>query len=269
MITLNLQKIKLTGEILVAFLLFSLFQGCSSVPVQPSGPPFGPEEIGCILSNFGKQRERVQSAFSSGRLTVRTNGSEYDANILIVGTKNPLRTKIEITHPWGRPLLHILIRDARLHLLSFTEKEYYIGNIGVSDPSKFFPIPLDLDHIWTLVRSYPVLYDSNRAVSYEKNQIMLLNEKGELVQVIHLYPQTDLPSMVSYPKQGIKISFADFQNEDGIQHAKKIRLEYPDNDTTLRLHLKHIAFDKKVPTSIFQITIPAGFKMLSLPCTQP
>jgi len=267
--TLNPEKLKPAVGILISFLVFFLFQSCAPVPVKPPSSPFTNQEIVRILSSFREQQKRVHTSFSSGRLTVRSGGSEYDANILIVGTGNPFKTKIEITHLWGRTLLHVLIHDARLQILSFPEKEYYLGRLGISGTSKFLPIRLDPDHVRTLVRGYPILCEHNRAISYEPNQITLLNRKGEAVQVIRLYPETCLPCLISFPKQGITISFSGFQNEGGIQYAKKITVEDPGARTTLILKLKQTVFNETIPKSIFEMKIPADFKILTLPLTSP
>jgi hypothetical protein len=266
---LNPEKTKAHAGILVAFLFLSLFQGCAVVPVKPPGPPFGYQEIDRIIANLREQQERVHTSFSSGSLTLRCNGSKYDANVLIVGTKNPFKVKIEIAHPWGRPLLHILILDATLHILSFTEKEYFLGRIDIPGPSKFLPISLAHDHLWTLVRTYPILCEHKLAVSYKANRITLLNGKDKTVQVIHFCPQTNHPSTVSFPEHDIEISFDDFQIINGIRHAEKIRLEDHGTKTILKLDLKQTAFNETIPAAIFEMTIPSGFKMLSLPCTSP
>jgi redox-regulated HSP33 family molecular chaperone len=71
--------------------------------------PLTREQVHQILSTLIVQSEQAESFISSGRLKVKVDESEFNANILLAGTKSPFRIKMEVTHRWGRPLFHILI----------------------------------------------------------------------------------------------------------------------------------------------------------------
>ncbi len=252
------------NKVPISLLVLFLFQSCAPIPVKPPPSPYGHQETDRIVAGFREQETRVDTFFSSGRLTVKTKNSESGSDILIVGSKNPFKLKIELTHAWGRPLLHIMIHDSVLQILSFTEKKYYHGHLGTPDSLKFFPARLDPDQVWALLRAYPVLREYSRAVSFKGNQITLLNGKAEPVQVVDLYSESTLPRLVSFPEQGIKVSFSDFKNDKGLKYARKIRLDDSKTETILMLKLKQMVFNKTLPESIFSLKKPKDFEMLLL-----
>ncbi len=246
------------------FLLFAsfFFQCCAPVSVQQPSRLFDQKKITDLVSMGREQERRVHALFSSGRLTIKRRGSEAELNTLIAGVRDSGKIKIEITHPWGRPLLHILLNEKRFQILSFSEKRYYSGHLGSLDPSGFFPGMLDPDQIWTFVRGYPVIRGHNRAVSLKDNQATLLNTNGEFVQVIDFYPQNSPPCSVFFPGQDIKITFSNFQNEDGIYYARKVGLNDPRTGSQLTFDLKQVVFNKVIPKEIFQLEKPAGFETI-------
>jgi hypothetical protein len=259
---LNLKKqIPLGVFFLLLFASFFL-QFCAPVSIQQPFRLFDHKKITDLISMSREQERRVHTLFSSGRLTIKGRGSEAELNTLIAGVRDSGKIKIEITHPWGRPLLHILINEKRFEILSFSEKRYYSGHLGSFDPSGIFPGMLDADQIWTFVRGYPVIRKHSRAISLKNNQTTLLNTSGELVQVIDFYPQSSPPCSVVFPGQDIKITFSNFQNEDGIHYAQKVGLNDPRTDSQLTFDLKQVVFNKAIPDEIFQLEKPVGFETM-------
>jgi hypothetical protein len=252
------------NRIQISLLVLFLFQSCAPIPVKPPPSPYGYQEIARIISGFREQETRVDTFYSSGRLTVKAKNSESGSDILIVGSKKPFKLKIELTHAWGRPLLHITIHDSELQILSFTEKKYYHGQLGTPGSLKFFPARLDPDQAWALLRAYPGLRKYSRAVSLKGNQITLLNGKAEPIQVLDLYSEGTLPRLVSFPEQDIKVSFSDFESASGLKYARKIRLDDSKTETILVLKLKQMVFNKTLPESIFNLEKPKDFEMLPL-----
>lgn len=248
----------------MAVLGLGLLQSCAPRAIQSLPPPLGREEISHIISSFRDQEERVHGFISSGRLILEHKGSESESNILMLGTRDPYKIKIEITHPWGRPLLHILIQKTSLHILSFSEKRLYLGHMGTSAPLNLLPGRLDPDQVWSLARGYPVLGNYQYANSSKLDQITLLNGKTKIVQVIDLYPQENLPHQISFPEQGIKVSFSDFENENGIYYAEKITLDDPEAEAILVLDRKQMVFNKSIPEAAFALEIPPDFAVLPL-----
>lgn len=239
------------------------FPGCAGIPVQPP-PPFSPQKIAQILSEIGEQENKADTLFSTGKLMIKGEDLESESDILIVGSKAPFKVKIEITHPWGRPILHILATETNLHILSFPEKRYYLGLLGNSAPLGFFPKSLKPDQLWSLVRGFPILRKNDHAVSLKGNQIMLLNQNAEIVQTIDFFPQSHLPRLVSFPEQNTNIYLSNYQKENKICYAREIRLNDPVSASDLSINLKQMVFNKPIPEAIYSIKIPADFKTLPL-----
>ena len=239
-----------------------LFQNCALVSTQPPSLPFGPQKIAELISVVNEQDKKVHSFFYSGRLTLKMNGAETESSILVAGTRDPVRIKIEITHTWGRPLFHILINESMLHIISFDDQQYYSGSLGTITSTKFFPGKLDADQVWALLRGYPVLRKHNHAVSLKGGQITLLNKKSETVQVIDFYPQSNLCRLILFPERDIKLSFSKFQKKSDIYYARNITLNDLDAGTLLSVDLKQMVLNQSVPKGILEIEIPSDYKML-------
>lgn len=251
-------------RILMAGSILILFQSCAPVSVKRPSIPFNHPEIGHIISSLEEQERRVHTVFSSGSLMFKREDSEAESNILIVGARDPFRIKIEVTHSWGTPLLHILIHETGVHILAFREKRYYVGARGNFGPSRSFPVDLHPDQVWALARGYPLLLRHNRAVSAKGDQIMFLNRKGETVQVIDFFPGSVLPHMVSFPGRRAEMSFSDYENQDGTYHASDMILNDRRAGNILALDLKQVVFNKSIPEAVFNLEIPHGFETVVL-----
>jgi len=246
---------------LALFLFAPIFlQCCAPLPVQSPAPPLSPQEIEHRISGFKDQQDRVTAFFSSGRLNVKTKDSESEANTLIIGTRNPFRIKIEITHRWGRQLLHILVNERGLHILSFPERRYYYGPIESLGSWKYFPRGLDRNQLWTFVRGYPVLPQFDRAVSLKGNQITLLNERDKPLQVIDFHPQSHRPRSTAFSGKEAKLHFVRFEKDGPIQYARTVRLDDFKTETTLSLNSKQMIFNNAIPEEIFKLEVPFDYE---------
>jgi len=239
-----------------------LLCGCAQLEIVPS-PPLGPQEITGIISAFKEQERAVHTIVSSGALTLKAQGSESEATFLIVATRNPSQIKIEITHPWGRPLFHVLIKDSCLDMLSFSEKRLYRGRLGSSELLKWIPVPLNHDLLWTLARAYPVLPTHDRVQSMRGGQITLVDSSEEPMQVIDLYPQTSLPKKVCFCRANAEMSFSQYEDNSGILSAREIGVNDTEDHAQLTLEIRQMAFNKPVPQQIFKLQTPRDFDVVS------
>ncbi len=258
-----MDKTQIRQLILSSFLLiFVFFQSCTPVKVKkyPHQPPYTDQEIADILLDLKAQEHAVHTFFSNGTITFHGNGSEFEASSLIVGTIKPFKVKIEITHFWGRPLFHIMIDGNIIHILSFPEKLYYVGDIGRSETSDLLPVRLDTNNLWAIGRGFPLLSDFFIAKSYGGNRISLLNEQGEAIQLLEFYSESDLPHKAVLCKQNLEMSFSNFENHNNIRYARKTRLFDQKTETMLKLKIKQMVLNKTIEASIFDIEVPADFE---------
>ncbi|MFH1351931.1 MAG: DUF4292 domain-containing protein [Pseudomonadota bacterium] len=206
----------------------------------------------------------VFSFYSLGTVLVKNWLWESEANILIMGRKRPLKIKIEITHPWGQPILHILIDEPRLEVLSFRDKRLYVGDYTPQALSKFIPGDLDSNLIWAALRGYPTLLDYDRIGSSGGDQINLFNGKGKEVERITINPDSLLPRLIFLPENFIKLAFSDWQENEGIYNAGEVRLDDMEGKRELILKSKKTVFNKALPDQIFVMEKPPHFESVSL-----
>jgi len=241
-----------------------LSNGCAQFTTRPPSPPLGHQQIAGIISSFKDQESAVHTLISSGTLTIESQGAQSEAEVLIVARRDPSSIRIEITHAWGRPLLHILVDGPRLDILSFSEKRHYRGRLGSPFLLKQIPFPLDSDLLWSLARAYPVLPPYHRAQSEKGDQITLTDKQKSDIQVIDLYPDSNLPRRVWLCRQGTTMSFSNFQDSSDLIYGGEIGLSDAENTTRLTLEIRKMVFNRSVPEAIFQQEAPQDFEEVHL-----
>jgi hypothetical protein len=248
------------------FLPFFLFLlcGCATLFKTSSSPPLSEQEIETALSGIQEQEKKVFSCYSNGHLTVKNWIWNSDFSLLIVGTKEPYRIKIEVTHPWGQPIVHVLIDKTTLKVLSFQEERLYISAFTPEILSEFFPGNFDIGLIWVVLRGYPNLLEYQKAISLGSDQIRLLNEKKDVVEIIDIHPDNHLPRQVSYPQQGIHMVFSEVLEKQGITYARKIKVKNTKEKGSLVIENNEIGFNREFPEEIFVMEKPPLFETFYL-----
>jgi len=282
---LNFTKIHSGTKTLLTALAFFAFQCCSPLMVKPPAPALDEESVTSLVSAFRAQEEKAKTLFFSGTLTLKDQGAENSVQILMIADATPRagtkfrvdtqvradtqvcpygRMKIEITHPWGKTLIHILIEGQRLDILDFTEKRFYRGSLKSKRLSERIPVPLNRCLLWSLARAFPVLLKHQEAASFAGNQITLLDPEGEKIQVFELYSSEPLPHRVSFCKENAVMVFSDFEDEDGILYARKVDFHGPDQKVGLAIEIDQMRFNTPLPEAVFSMEAPRDFKTVHL-----
>jgi hypothetical protein len=259
-------------------LAFLAFQCCAPLTVKPPSPAFDEEKIAAILSTFEAQEGAAKTLFFSGTLTLKIRDGETDVQILMVAEAGFLQTtksgvstgtcpygrmKIEITHAWGKPLLHLLIQGRRLDILDFTEKRFYTGGFQSKRLSELIPVPLDPAVLWSLVRAFPVLLEHRKTASFAGNHISLMDAAGGEIQALELFSEEPLPHRVCFCKQNATLVFSDFENDDGILYARQVDFHGP-NRTELEIEISKMTFNAPLPEAVFSMDVPPDFTFVHL-----
>jgi len=248
---------KLPFFILLIPIIFSM--GCAAL-YRPASPESLSYEIVDLLSKMLDQEEKVSSFYTSGTVLVKGWVWQSEADILIAGNRDPLKIKIEITHPWGKPILHILIDDKRLEILSFDEKRIYFGDLSVGTLSKFLPGAFcDHDLIWSVLRGYPHLARYDKIEFSGVNRISLMNQEEVAIEIIDLYAEKFLPKRAFFPGESLDILFSEFKENNGIYYASEVTVNNIKVGRDLALKRKKIVFNKPIPDQIFILEKPATF----------
>jgi hypothetical protein len=255
--------VKIPFLILTISIIFSM--GCAALyhPVPLTTPR--PREAAEIISNVLDQEERISSFYSLGTVVLKGWVFKSEATILVAGTRKPFKLKIEITHPWGMPVLHILAEDQNIKVLSFEEKKIYTGNITAETLSDLLPGSFwDPAVVWSVLRGYTPIACYEGIGFSATNTISLMDEKGIEIETIELYPEHFLPKRASFPGEPWYISFSEFKENDGIYYASEVSVNNIKGERDLVLNRKQIVFNKPIPDQIFVLEKPAGFNTVYL-----
>jgi hypothetical protein len=252
-------RILLPFFVVVLFFLL-LLCGCATLFKTAPHPPLSKQDVETALSRIQEQESRVSSCYMNGQLTVKNWIWNSDFNLLMVGTKEPYRIKIEVTHPWGHPIIHVLIDRSTLQVLSFQEERLYIGAFTAETLSEFFPGNFDTDLIWTALRGYPNLSKHQKAIPKGSDQVRLLDDKEDVVEIIDIRHDNLLPRQVSYPKLSINMVFSNIQENQGIYYAREIKVKNTKEKGSLVIENKETGFNRAFPDEIFMIEKPPLFE---------
>ena len=240
-------------SLLTCFLLISL-ASCATIY-----KPIADKDVEVILSRIEAEASKVSAFYTSGVLFLQDRDWESESHVLIMGRRNPFKIKIEVTHPWGRPIVHILIDGRNLQVLSFPDKKLYLGTFTPEALSKFLPGELDAHVVWAVLRGYPHLLSYHRTVSVKAHQIRLLDEEGNALEIIELYSENRLPRKVLFPEKNMGLEFSDFQELDGIYYARKVKVDDMEGKSNLILRKGKMVFNKAIPKEVFHIEKPPSF----------
>jgi hypothetical protein len=270
---LNFAKIHSGIRTLLAALVLFAVQCCSPLAFKPPSPALNPARVASVVAAFSEQEKAAKTLFFTGALTVEAQGSENSAQILMIadatapagtGSCPYGRMKIEITHPWGKPLLHILIQGERLDILDFTEKRFYSGSLKSRYLSDRLPVPLNPSILWSLARAFPALQKHQAAVSLAGNQITFLDSAGEKVQIFTLHSGEPLPHKVFFCREKAEMVFSNFEDVEGILYARKVNFHGPDHGPGLGLEINQMTFNRPLPKAVFEMKAPRDFKTFHL-----
>jgi hypothetical protein len=243
----------------LACFFFLSFSSCATLY-----KPLDEGDVEAILSRIQAQQRKVFSFYTSGALSLQEGDWESESHVLIVGNRNPFKIKIEVTHPWGRPIVHILIDEEHLQVLSFTENKLYLGAFTPEALSKFLPGRLDAHLVWAVLRGYPHLLSYHRSSSVKANQIRLFDETGKVLEILNVYPESKLPRMVFFPEKNIGLGLSDFQEINGIYYARKVKVEDVGGKSNLMLINRKMIFNETIPQEIFHLEKPPSFSTYDL-----
>ncbi len=244
--------------------LLTLVLGCASLAPFPPAKPFSQQESDRIISNLQDQEERVSSFHGTGKLILKKGEEEIEANLFAVGS-NPYKIRLEITHPWGRPLLYIVADEKSISVLSLTDKKFFRGPPHSFDMKQFFLYGLDLDLAWKIFSgSVPILPTSGETVSLKPHEISLYNKQGEIIETISFSSKTLLPRSIYFPKKGLSIRLSEFDEGYLDPRPLKIKVLKENEDQLVVIRYKSFTLNKPVPEEIFQLNPPPSFEIVNL-----
>jgi outer membrane lipoprotein-sorting protein len=237
--------------------------GCARLIPVPTTPPFSQEEATSLVTHLSEEGRDVTSFQGAGKIMFKKGEEESTSNLLAVGAK-PLKVRLEMTHSWGKPLLHIVVDSENVLVLSLVDKKFYRGRSGPSWEKTFFLLGLDPDSVWKILSGrVPVLTHRN-AVSLRSNEITLYDGRGEVVEVISFLAEPRVPRSVSFPKKGITVTLSEFKQREQGPSPLKISAARKDGGQLLEIHYKRLTLNRPIPEEIFHLNPPPGFEVIEL-----
>jgi hypothetical protein len=222
--------------------------------------PLSDQELGRVVSLLKAQEEAVSTFFTTGQMVVKDWYWDQEANTLIVGTRTPLRMRIEVTHAWGQPIFYLVVVGRTFKALSYGERKLYTGVLTPGALSKFFPADLDANLIWEVLRGFPTLRVDDRMVSRRADQVSFLGRYGDEVEALDIDPESGLPTRASYPERKVAVGYADYRQEGVILYAGQVRVTQMEGTRNLTLKNGKMVFNKPIPDEIFRMETPPGFE---------
>lgn len=244
-------------------ILLVFFNGCAAF--RPAAPPLSDPETSRVLDRLKAQAENVFTFYSMGTVVLKQGFMEsQEARILVVGTRDPLRIKVEITHPWGRPLLHVLISGDRLEALSFQEATRYTGPATPETLGRFLPSPPDLASVWSLLRGYPAPPERGTAISESGPRIVWRADSGRPLQILGIRPETLEPERIVFPESRLHVLFGELRESGGIRYAGEVRYLPEEKRGQVLIENERMVFNQDIPEAIFEIRVPSMFRTEAL-----
>jgi len=248
----------------LSIFLLTLVLGCAPLVPFPSAKPFSQQESVRLISNLQDQERKVYSFQGVGKLRLKKGEEETETNLFAVGCM-PFKVRLEITHPWGRPLLYIVADERNISVLSLTDKKFFRGPPNSLKIKQFFLCGLDLDLAWIIFSGrIPILSAAGGAVSLKPYEISLYNKQGEIIETISFSSRTLLPKSAYFPKKGFTIILSEFKEGNLGLHPLKIKILKENEDQSAEIRYKSLKLNKPVPKEIFQLNPPPNFEIIKL-----
>jgi len=242
------------------YTLFILSAGCA--PLRKPAPLelLTINDAGRILSEINDHSGSIRSFYSLGLISIKGRILGSDADILIAGIKDPFTLKIEITHSWGTPVLHLLIREGSLFVLSHQEKLKYYGTFTPETLSKFLPgFNLDREMIWSILSGRPPVVSHKIVTVSGSDTISLRSGDGIELEAMNFPFRTSFPERITFPVQSLNVFFHELKEDTGIPYSGVIKLSGAALEKDLVLKIERIAFNATVPDQIFTMETPSGY----------
>jgi hypothetical protein len=255
------KTLPLTISIIASILIAA---GCASLYRPSTLEQISADAAEGIISDMEGQGKGVGSFYAIGTVSIRGKIIASGAEILSAGIRDPFTMKIEITHSWGSPLLHVLIKDGILQVLSFQDQVLYRGVFTPETLSRFLSgFTLDEAMIWAILSGRPPIAGHD-AVLPGRGTINLTDSSGITLETIYLPVKTHLPQRVSFPRQSMEAAFSDFKEEEGTSYAAQVDLTGKKLQGDLSLKIKKLSLNTSIPDQIFTMESPAAYKTVDL-----
>lgn len=237
--------------------------GCAHLVPSPPVKPFSQKEIASLITHLKDQEKNIQSFHGLGAASFKEGDREMEANLLIVGSR-PLKMRLELTHPWGKPLIHMVADKECVLVLSLVDKKFFRGPPGALGPQQLFLFDADLDSVWKVLSGRVPILPHVKAASLKPREISLYDGQGEAIEIISFAPGSPVVTSLSFPKKDLVVLLSDF-SEGGLGfYPLEIKIVKGEEDKFLAIRYKRLHINKPIPDEIFLLSPPPDFEIIDL-----
>jgi len=237
--------------------------GCATLVPAPSGEPFSQNDIAGLISLLREQGEEIVSFQGLGDLSFKEGAEEIEAKLLAIGAR-PFKMRLELTHPWGKPLFHIVADKRHVSVLSLADKKFFRGPPEALEVKYFFMFEADIDSAWKMLSGRVPIRPHVRAVSLRPYEITLYDSQDQIVEVISFSPGSLLVRSVSFPKKNLCIMLSEFSKTDTGFYPLGITIVKGQEDQLLEIRYKTFSMNKAIPDEVFHLNPPPNFEIIDL-----
>ena len=210
---------------------------------------------------FLEQEMAANSFIASGTISYSKKMRFDEGNFFAVGTLDPLKLKLEVTHPLGGDIMHALLDKNRIEVVFFRERKVHSSEYGEYENinNSLFTDP---SVAWHIFRGFPKLLPYKDSYVENNNKFSLLGNNSVLIQTITLTEGRMAPASVRYDDIGIAVDTEGFANHGNIFYASSMKLASENTDEIIEIKFKRFEFDLSIVQDIFTIIFPPGFPIL-------
>jgi len=248
---LQLEK-KIIGPLALLCAALCIF-GCASLKSPGQLHPLSQTHIALLKKTLNSQTYAVKTFISTGGLEIRDSTRQIPTTFLCIGSRIPFRLKVEITHTWGLPLIHILIQGQEVTVRDLYHHRIYQGHLSPHAPFLGKMPLLDKALLWSIMRAYPEIMDSGEISWEDDDRALVVKRKGKIAQEIRFDRDLRYPSSVSYPQLEVDVRFSQFTTNGHITYAKLVEATHLENNSSMRLTIKNIVFNPTLDPNLFNL----------------
>ena len=227
--------------------------GCVCLKSTGLSPSPSQSQIALLIKALKVQTYAVNTFISTGTLEIRYCTQRIPTTFLCIGSRNPFRLKLEITHSWGKPLMHILLLGQKVTIRDLYHHRTYQGQLNSHAPFfRMMPF-LDKTILWSIMRAYPELMASGKISWQGKDRAFIIKKDRAITQEIKFDRNLRSPSLVRYRRLHVSIRYSQFAAKDHIIYAKVVEATDSKGKTSVRLNIKSIVFNPTLAPNLFNL----------------
>lgn len=248
-------------KIIFCILAVILASGCARKAVIPYHYP-STEKALFLLSSAVPETETLSGV---AQIELITPGGYFPARAILF-VKKPSFLRLELIPPVGPPDFFLVATPQEMKILVPSKGEFYQGEPTGLNLSRFLPGQLNIEDIVSILTCSPHLTGKVNYVRYvdEKNLRIKMTNQSKMSQIVWISPDGRLEKLEHFDKNGKMLYRAEFSDySQGGHIAGKIAIS-KDRLTSIIIKYSDIKFEKMKDLSIFNLSIPHGFKKIIL-----